>query len=365
MSLDLLPAWVVLAAEAKKSLREVLVEIPGAQVLAGIAAGVAVVFALYYAVKSGGRDEKGDRRPMQIGPIAVSLVIAFVLVGGVVLNDEFRGKSIPIYSYGFMVMIGFAFAIFISSLRAAQTGLDVNVILDLGLWTMLAGIAGARFFHLLQFHSHYEGMSLLSFFEVWKGGLVFYGGLVGGALAGIIFLRMRRVSVARVADIVAPAIPLGVSFARFGCFLNGCCFGRACPPDFPFAVTVQVKTVSGPVTQVIHPTQLYSSLDAFIIFLAVALYSRLTFHRRIHWEVFIFFVLLYAVGRFCMEMLRNDTGAVFGTGGTIAQVLSVILVAVAGPLFVWIWVRKRRGEGTSAAIPPGDSQEPKPAGKEN
>ncbi len=328
--------------------RPVLVEIPSARTLAAAAAAVAVCFALYYAVRSGRRDEKGGRRPLEIGPMAVSLMIAFGLVGGVALNDEFAGKSIPIYSYGFMVMIGFAMAIFVASYRAAQAGLDVNVVLDLGLWTMIAGIAGARAFHFIQFSEHYEGRSVLSFFEVWKGGLVFYGGLVGGAAAGIAFLRIKGISVLRVADVIAPAVPLGVAFARFGCFLNGCCYGRACDPGFFLALNEPRGT-----EHFIHPAQLYSSFGAFLVFAATAAYSRLTFQRRVNGEVFFLLLVLYSTHRFIVEFWRDDTAPVFGTGLVIGQVVSLAVGAIAAPAFAWLVVKRVRGGGTGAGEPAG------------
>ncbi len=326
--------------------RPVLVEIPSARTIAAAGAAVAVAFALYYALRSGGRDEKGARKPVQAGPIAVSLAIAFGLVGGVALNEDFADKSIPIYSYGFMVMTGFAMAILVSGFRAAQAGLDVNVILDLGLWTMVAGILGARVFHFVQFGSHYEGRSLLSFFEVWKGGLVFYGGLLGGSIAGIAFLKARGVGILRVGDVIAPALPLGVAFARFGCFLNGCCFGKECSGDFFLALNEPHG--SG---VFIHPTQLYESADCFVIFLAAAAYSGLTFRRRVHGEVFFLMLFLYSVQRFLVECLRNDTDPVFGTGLTIGQVVSVAVAALAVPAFAWLMAAKLRGAGSCAFEP--------------
>jgi phosphatidylglycerol:prolipoprotein diacylglycerol transferase len=218
-------------------------------------------------------------------------------------------------------------------------GIDANVVMDLGLWTMLAGIAGARIFHMIQFHDHYVGKSLFSLFEVWRGGLVFYGGMIGSIIAGVIFLRMRKISVLRITDVIAPAVPLGIAFARFGCFLNGCCFGRSCDPDFILAIQDPKKLEK----TFIHPTQLYSSLDAFVIFVLVVIYSRLSFRRRAHGEVFALFVILYGAGRFLMESFRNDTGPVFGTGGTIAQVMSVAFIVVALPWFAWLQMEKRKG----------------------
>jgi phosphatidylglycerol:prolipoprotein diacylglycerol transferase len=167
-------------------------------------------------------------------------------------------------------------------------------------------------------------------------------------------------------DIVAPSVPLGVAFARFGCFLNGCCFGRRCDASFPLAVRFgegshalhrhqeffglsKEAHLSFPV----HPTQLYSSLTAFTVFVVVSLYYYATRKRRIDGEVFLLFALLYPIGRFIMESFREDTDPVFGTGLTISQNLSILILAAAIPLFVLAQVARLRRERDATAAAEG------------
>ena len=173
-------------------MRRILFEIPSAQAVAWIVAALAVGFALYHAFRKPRKDEEGNREPFPIGSVAGGAAVAFLLVWGVARNDEaFREdvihlkgnrtlpgkvlaeegktvklrsmtglhtvpkadvvriernvpKGIPIYSYGFMMMAAFAAAIYVGTVRARNAGLDPNVILDLGLWTMISGILGAR-----------------------------------------------------------------------------------------------------------------------------------------------------------------------------------------------------------------------------
>ncbi|MHC5037096.1 MAG: prolipoprotein diacylglyceryl transferase, partial [Planctomycetota bacterium] len=253
-------------------MRRILFEIPNAQVIAWIVAGLAILYALYYAFRPAQKDESGKREPFPIGAVAGGGIVAVLLIFGVAKNDVFledivhlkgadpiagklvdrdektltvqtlagprrislaqverierdQPKGIPIYSYGFMMMAAFAAAIFVAAVRARNEGLDPNVILDLGLWAMISGILGARLFYVIQYNKQFEGSAFWEYFKVWEGGIVFYGGLIGGFFACVAYLVKRKISIPRVADIVAPSLPLGVAFARFGCFLNGCCFG--------------------------------------------------------------------------------------------------------------------------------------------
>ncbi|GEM_PF-164049 len=384
-------------------MRRILFEIPNAQMLAWIGAALAILFALYHAFKPPRKDEQGNREPFPVGSVLGGIAVAAVLVWGVALNDTFRedavrlagGKTvtgkivektgrevtlatlggrqtiplarvadvekdrprgIPIYSYGFMMMVAFAMAIYVAAVRARNAGLDPNIILDLGLWCMISGIVGARLFHVIQFHEQFRNKSFFEFFKVWEGGIVFYGGLIGAFSAGVFFLYKKGISIRRMMDIVAPSVPLGVAFARFGCFLNGCCFGRTTDASFPLAVRYgpgshalyrhihdlhylkEGATRSLPV----HPTQLYSSFNGFLLFVLLSLYFAWTRKRRVRGEVFLLFGILYPIGRFILESFREDTDPVLGPL-TISQTLSLLILAVSVPLFAWAQIAKLRG----------------------
>jgi phosphatidylglycerol:prolipoprotein diacylglycerol transferase len=413
--------------------RRILFEIQNAPVLAWIAAALAVIFALYHALRRPRQDEKGNREPFPVGAVVGGLVAAAVLVWGVALNDAFRedvvtrkdgsvvrgrilGESadpaaglpapperknvrldvavagrakpvsilltdvvsvrtrvpmgIPIYSYGFMMMAAFATAIYVAAVRARNAGLDPNLILDAGLWCMISGIVGARLFYAVQFHDQFRGRPFFDYFKVWEGGLVFYGGLLAAMAVGIAFLVRKKAPVLRLVDVIAPSVPLGIAFARFGCFLNGCCFGRRVDPSYPLAVRFgegshallrhhQLEYVTeGPLSAPVHPSQLYESTTCFALFLLLSLYYVLTRRRRVDGEVLVLFAVLYPVTRIFNETFREDTDPVFGTGLTIGQVVSLAILAASVPLFVWAWVVRVRRARRERAGKPGEPGAP-------
>ncbi|MHC4779609.1 MAG: prolipoprotein diacylglyceryl transferase [Planctomycetota bacterium] len=396
-------------------MRRILFEIPSAQTVAWVAAVIAVLFALYHAFRPPRKDRDGNREPFPVGSVAGGVIVAVIMVWGVALNKEFREdevtlksgktvagkivkegqeqiklvrpegvstirhkdvqeirrdipKGIPIYSYGFMMMAAFAAAIYLASVRARATGVDPNIILDLGLWAMISGILGARLFYVIQYSEQFKGKSFFEFLKVWEGGIVFYGGLIGAFFACLTYLVKNKISIRRIMDVVAPSLPLGVAFARFGCFLNGCCFGGRVDSDFSLGVRFGEGSHalyrhqalfgldrSAELSLPIHPTQLYSSLTSFIIFLLVSLYFTLTRKKRVLSEVFLFFAVLYPIGRFVMEAFREDTDPVFGTGLTISQNVSILIFILALPFFIWTQVQKFRGIGvTTAYLSPGE-----------
>lgn len=145
----------------------------------------------------------------------------------VLLEIPFPGMSdgIPIYGFGMMLFLAFVVCTWIATRRARQEGIVPERIQDMALWVFVLGIAGARLTYLLT-----ENRPLSEFPKIWDGGLVFYGsilgGLVGYLLAYQFVLKKHGISNWKVADILAPAIAIGICLGRFGCFLNGCCYGH-------------------------------------------------------------------------------------------------------------------------------------------
>jgi prolipoprotein diacylglyceryltransferase len=138
-------------------------------------------------------------------------------------------NGIPIYGFGLMLALALFLCTWVASKRAVREGIRPELIQDLALWLCLGGILGARLTYFLA-----EGESLTHFFQIWDGGLVFYGSAIGGGLTYVILyfvlLRKRGVSSWKLADVIAPSVALGLCLGRIGCFLNGCCYGAvACP----------------------------------------------------------------------------------------------------------------------------------------
>ena len=214
----------------------------------------------------------------------------------------FQFGPLTVRWYGVMMAIAFIAGLWTASRRGLREGISAEKIMDIGPWLIVGTIVGARALHVMTYwHEEFAGQPFWEVFAVWKGGLVFYGGLIGASLATILYARCKKIGLWKLADVLAPSIALGYVFGRIGCFLNGCCFGRAC--DLPWAVTYPVGNINGAPTYPVHPTQLYDSLLNIFLYLGLAwLYRR----KKFDGQVFAAYLLCYAVTRSIVESFRGD-----------------------------------------------------------
>ncbi|MBC8113548.1 MAG: prolipoprotein diacylglyceryl transferase [Candidatus Saccharimonas sp.] len=264
-------------------------------------------------------------------------------------SPHFR-DGLPMFGYGFMLTLGLASALWLAMWRAEREGVPTDLIWDLAFCLFLGGIAGGRLFYLVQkrdevFANVNDQWSLLNaVFNLSQGGLVLYGALLAGAATFFTFCHFRRVSPLGLVDIITPSIFVGIGFGRIGCFLNGCCYGDECSlpwaVQFPrgsatFEALVFKKLIPSDAswTPPLHPTQLYSALDGFLIAALTFWYFR---HRRRNGECFAVALMIYPVTRFVIEILRNDEGGQLGTSLTISQWVSIGLLLVNLGYMVWL-----------------------------
>ena len=278
--------------------------------------------------------------------VAAPQLGAYLRVHG---SPHFR-DGLPIFGYGFMLFLGMASAIGLATWRAKREGVSTDLIWDMAFCLFVAGIAGGRLFYLVQKREEVfanvndVGSLLNAVFNLSQGGLVLYGALLAGAAAFFTFCHYRRVAPRGILDIITPSIFVGIGFGRIGCFLNGCCYGDECSlpwaVQFPqgsatFEALVWKKLVAPDAlwTPPLHPTQLYSALDGFLI-------AALTFwyfsHRRRNGECFAVALMIYPVTRFVIEILRNDEGGQLGTSLTISQWVSIGLFLVNLGFMGWL-----------------------------
>lgn len=153
----------------------------------------------------------------------------------------FPPDGIPVYGFGAMLFLTFVLCTGWCILRSRPLGLNAQRVQDLAMYLFVAGIIGARLLYMIQYSYQFPGdvPGLIgSFFQIWKGGIVFYGAAFGGAAGYGIFywfvLRKLKVDGWRLADAVAPVLCLGLAIGRIGCYLNGCCWGQvACDEVCP------------------------------------------------------------------------------------------------------------------------------------
>src|SRR3954464_4315746 len=152
------------------------------------------------------------------------------------------GLGWPIYGYGVMLMIGFLLALELAKFLARRAGLDPELFVNCGLIALVAGVVGARLSHVIENWDVYTnparsfGANLFDAVNIRSGGLTFYGGLLLAFPLTIAYGIYKRVPIRLGMDIIAPTIMVGLALGRVGCFLNGCCHGAACDPNFIGAV---------------------------------------------------------------------------------------------------------------------------------
>jgi phosphatidylglycerol:prolipoprotein diacylglycerol transferase len=268
--------------------------------------------------------------------------------------------GLKVFGYGTMLVLGFLGSTWLAAWRARREKLNPEVILDMAFWIFFIGLVGARFFYCIQYWGD-QVKTVWDILQYWKGGIVYYGGILGGSLAFFVYRHFRPFPLRPYFDALAPAIMVGTLFGRLGCFLNGCCYGDQC--DLPWAVSFPrlsppwadqhaqgLIPADAASSLPVHPTQLYSSLDSLIILILLTAFYPL---RRRDGEVLGLLMVTYPITRFLIEYLRNDEG-VFFAGFTISQNISILLLL--GGLAYWLWLsrlpRGRLADETSASLEP-------------
>lgn len=240
----------------------------------------------------------------------------------------FELGPIRIHWYGIMVAVGVLAGLWTSLARARRTGLPTQPLVDMAPWVVIGGLIGARALFVVMFwREFFAEAPVWEVFMIYHGGLVFYGGVLGGVLAGLIYAHVKRLPVWRTADVIAPGVLLGYAFGRIGCFLNGCCYGRAC--ELPWAVRFPAEHETGGLP--VHPTQLYEAVWALVGFLVLdQFYGR----RRVDGWVTGLTLVIYAVCRSVVELFRGDYPAAKYVCGLTPGQLGSIPVLVFGLLIL-------------------------------
>jgi phosphatidylglycerol---prolipoprotein diacylglyceryl transferase len=250
---------------------------------------------------------------------------------------ELFGRTIPsftLHTYGFLLACAFLAGLWVAARQARKAGLDANRITDMAVWVLIAGLVGAKLLMLAvdwQFYTR-NPRELLSVFQ--SGG-VFYGGLLGGMLVAWWCARRYHLPGWATADVLAPGVILGQAIGRLGCFAAGCCYGKVAP-RVPWAVTFTdpyaARAVGTPLDTPLHPSQLYESALAFLLFFGLLW---LAGRKRFDGQVILAYAMGYSVIRFVLEFWRGDPdrGTVFGGVLSTSQLISIILVLVAATLW--------------------------------
>jgi len=252
----------------------------------------------------------------------------------------------PVHSWGVMLMLGFALALWRCVRNRDRYGLSYEAILDVAVFGLIGGVIGGRLVYVaLNWGPHLDSLGqpvnywfsnhLADIPAVWNGGMTSFGGFGGGLIAGILACRARKVNVGDMCDLMAVSFPIGYGIGRIGCFLNGCCYGDEC--TLPWAVKFKWDDQ---VYRWSHPAQLYSVAAAIVMYLLLLPLER---GRKFRGQLMLAFLAMYGIYRFLIEFVREGaTGSKTAIlGMTQAQIASLIISVVCLAFYAYLASRSR------------------------
>ncbi|HLV22318.1 MAG TPA: prolipoprotein diacylglyceryl transferase [Polyangiaceae bacterium] len=325
----------------------------------------------------------------------------------------FTWFDIPFPSYFVLLLTGFVFATAAGAVWAKRIGQNPDVVVDLGIAMLLAGVAGARLLHVLADGYFWDYVHLctdpslvewkitraeclrpieasfldcqhdpsqtlgvwneakqvcqpreadcFAWAKFWSGGLTYYGGFLGASVAAWFLLKADRFPFWKASDMAGMVVPIGLGFGRMGCLLAGCCFGA--PTGLPWAVSFppnspaseaqhRLGLLASPfeASLPVHPTQVYESAACFAI--AALLLLHLHGRKRYDGQIFLAFVALYAAVRFVLEFWRrDDRGGLLGL--STSQLIGLLLIGAAFAVHRARLRRLQPAEASTSGSAPG------------
>lgn len=331
------------------------------------------------------------------------------------LELPFWPYEFDIRSYGLMLMIAFLGGTWWAARRAERVKASGELIVNCGFVALLAAIVGARLFYVIHYWDrHFAGRGFWAVANITAGGLEFYGGFLGAFAALLVYLWWNRVSLRLYLDIIAPSLAFGLAVTRIGCFLNGCCWGGACPEHLAWSVRFPYQspafdrqwhertlalpaeliyvnhggTLAYPLNPMVenpkpndaiavharkfglqreqlvaqasalrsnglHPVQLYSSINAALL---AILLSAVFYRRKRHGVVVAMFMMLYPIMRVFEEIIRTDNP--HDTAGlTVSQFISILIFAMGLGIYLMLRRLPLRSPKAVPYVPPWEQKE--------
>ncbi|MFJ7929840.1 prolipoprotein diacylglyceryl transferase [Peribacillus sp. NPDC096622] len=243
---------------------------------------------------------------------------------------------IQVHWYGLIIGFGVLLGLIIALRESERRGLDKEIFTDLILFAVPIAIISARIYYVI-FQWEYYSQNPGDIIKIWNGGIAIHGALIGSVLTAIVFAKVKKVSFWKLVDIAAPSLLLGQAIGRWGNFMNQEAHGGEITRSFlenmhlPEFIINQMY-ING---TYYHPTFLYESIWNILGVIILLSLRKVNLRRG---ELFLTYVIWYSIGRYYIEGLRTDS-LMLTESLRIAQVISIVLVAVAIALVVYRRVR--------------------------
>jgi len=264
---------------------------------------------------------------------------------------------VPIRAYALCIIAGIIVALMIGDRRWAARGGERGVVYDVALWAVPFGLIGGRLYHLATDWRTYfgqNGAGLGAAMRIWEGGLGIWGAVAFGAVGAWIACRRRGIPLPAFGDAIAPGIVLAQAIGRLGNYFNQELYGRETTVPWGMEIfyrrdasgAVDVHSLdgvsTGQVAAVVHPTFLYELLWNVLVFLVLIYVDRK--FRIGHGRLFALYVALYSVGRFGVELLRDDTATL--VAGIRINVFTATFVLIGAVVYILLAPKGREDPAT-------------------
>ena len=252
---------------------------------------------------------------------------------------ELFGK--PIYWYGVIIMLGIVAAFIHAIIRSKREGFTTDDVLDMGIFTVLFGVLGARLYYVVTTLDTHQYKNFIDVIAIWEGGLAIYGGIIAGCTALVLTAVYKKINPLKVMDAVGPGVMLAQAIGRWGNFMNGEAFGYEVAEGsllYPFRMGL-ISDYTGPEMKYYHPTFLYESLWNIAGFVFICLIYR---KKKFNGQMALTYFAWYGFGRFFIEGLRTDS--LYVGPFRISQVVGLVCFVAGITLMVVGSVLTRNGK---------------------
>jgi prolipoprotein diacylglyceryl transferase len=282
---------------------------------------------------------------------------------------------LPIRAYAVFIIIGIVVALVIGDRRWQARGGERGVIYDIAMWAVPFGLLGGRLYHLATDWQTYWGPGGAGFgaaLRIWDGGLGIWGAVALGGVGAWIGCRRRGIPLPAFGDALAPGLILAQAIGRLGNYFNQELYGRE--TTLPWGLEIFYRrdpsgfvdphsldgVSTGQVALVVQPTFLYELIWNVLVFVAL-IYADRRFKLG-HGRLFATYVALYCVGRFCVELLRDD--AATHIAGIRINSFTSTFVFIGAVVYVILAPKGREDPETlrgAEHVAPEPEPEPEPA----
>lgn len=247
------------------------------------------------------------------------------------INDIHLGP-VTLHMYGIMIAIGYVSALLICEKRAKKQGLNTDVLYGIFWCAVIGGALGSKLlYYTVNIKDVIAAPSMILNFQ---NGWVVYGGIIGGVFASFLYCKIKKVDFVTYLDLVLPAVAFAQGCGRIGCFFAGCCYGRQ--TTSALGITYWQSDFAPNGVKLI-PTQIYSSIGDFVIAFLLMVYAKKKPEKG---RVAAGYCVLYSIGRFVIEIFRNDYRGEYGSFST-SQLISVFILVIGITMYVFAGKKRK------------------------